>query len=59
MWHGSPSGFLYAVLLAVMVKVRHPAPQQMEPVGRARIMIAILTLIVFVLSFHPFPLTIS
>jgi membrane-associated protease RseP (regulator of RpoE activity) len=58
-WHGSPSGFLYAVLLAVMLKVRHPAPEQMEPLGTARIAVAIITLIVFALSFVPFPITIT
>ena len=58
-WHGSPSGFLYAVLLAVMMKVPHPQPAVMEPLGTPRIAIAILTLIVFVLCFLPFPITIS
>jgi len=58
-WHGSPSGFLYTVLLAVMLKVRHPAPEEMEPLGRGRSIVAIVTLIVFALSFVPFPLTIS
>ena len=58
-WHGSPSGFLYTVLLAVMLKVRHPAPEQMEPLGRGRIVVAIITLIVFALSFVPFPITIT
>ncbi len=58
-WHGSPSGFLYAVLLAVMMKVPHPQPAVMEPLGTTRIMIAIVTLIVFVLCFLPFPITIS
>jgi len=58
-WHGSPSGFLYAVLLAVMMKVPHPQPAVMEPLGTKRILIAIVTLIVFVLCFLPFPLTIS
>ena len=57
-WHGSPSGFLYTVLLAVMLKVRHPAPEKMEPLGRGRIVIAIITVIVFALSFVPFPITI-
>lgn len=57
-WHGSPSGFLYTVLLGVMLKVRHPAPQEMEPLGRARVVVAVITLIVFVLSFVPFPITI-
>jgi membrane-associated protease RseP (regulator of RpoE activity) len=58
-WHGSPSGFLYAVLLAVMMKVPHPQPAVMEPLGGKRIVIAVLTLIVFVLCFLPFPITIS
>ncbi len=58
-WHGSPSGFLYTVLLGVMLRVRHPAPQQAEPLGTGRIVVAIITLIVFALSFVPFPITIS
>jgi membrane-associated protease RseP (regulator of RpoE activity) len=58
-WHGSPSGFLYTVLLGVMLRVRHPAPEKMEPLGTARIVIAIITLIVFALSFVPFPITIT
>src|SRR5215212_4657073 len=58
-WHGSPSGFLYAVLLAVMMKVPHPQPAVMEPLGTKRIVIAILTLIVFMLCCLPFPITIS
>lgn len=57
-WHGSPSGFLYAVLLAVMMKVPHPQPAVMEPLGTKRILIAIVTLLVFVLCFLPFPITI-
>jgi len=58
-WHGSPSGFLYTILLAVMLWVRHPQPQVMEPLGIKRVVIAILTLIVFALSFWPFPITIT
>jgi membrane-associated protease RseP (regulator of RpoE activity) len=58
-WHGSPSGFLYTILLAVMLRVKHPQPQVMEPLGAKRIWIAILTLIVFALSFWPFPITIT
>jgi len=58
-WHGSPSGFLYAVLLAVMMKVPHPQPAIMEPLGVKRMVIAVLTLIVFALCFLPFPITIS
>jgi membrane-associated protease RseP (regulator of RpoE activity) len=59
LWHGSPSGFLYVVLLAVMLRVRHPPPENMEPLGRARIVIGIITLIVFALCFLPFPITID
>ncbi|MBC8032181.1 MAG: site-2 protease family protein [Pyrinomonadaceae bacterium] len=58
-WYGSPSGFLYTVLLAVMLKVRHPAPEQMEPLGNARVVVGVITLIVFALSFVPFPITIN
>ena len=59
LWHGSPSGFVYVVLLAVMLRVRHPQPEQMEPLGTARLAIGIITLIVFVLCFLPFPVTIT
>src|ERR1044072_4876242 len=58
-WHGSPSGFLYAVLLAIMMKVPHPQPAVMEPLGTKRLLIAIMTLIVFAVCFLPFPITIS
>jgi membrane-associated protease RseP (regulator of RpoE activity) len=58
-WHGSPSGFVYVVLLAVMLNVRHPQPEQMEPLGPMRVAIGIITLIVFALCFLPFPITIS
>ncbi len=58
-WHRSPSGFLYAVLLAIMLKVRHPSPDEMEPLGTARLVVAIITLIVFALSFYPFPITLN
>lgn len=59
MWHGSPSGFLYAVLLAVMLRIRHPqAGDESESLGRARAAVAVCTLIVFILCFWPFPITI-
>jgi membrane-associated protease RseP (regulator of RpoE activity) len=58
-WHHSPSGFLYTVLLAIMMRVPHPAPAVMEPLGAKRIAIAILTLVVFILCFWPFPITIT
>ncbi|HZI19045.1 MAG TPA: site-2 protease family protein [Pyrinomonadaceae bacterium] len=59
MWHGAPSGFLYAALLFVMLRVRHPeAGDERQPLGRSRAAIALLTLAVFLLSFLPFPLTV-
>jgi membrane-associated protease RseP (regulator of RpoE activity) len=58
-WYGSPSGFLYTVLLAIMLRVRHPAPEQMEPLGRGRMIVAVITLIVFALSFWPFPIALT
>lgn len=58
--HGAPSGFLYAVLLFVMLRVRHPeaADGGVEALGLARTLVALVTLAVFLLSFAPFPLTI-
>ena len=58
-WHGSPSGFLYTVLLGIMLKVRHPQPPLMEPLGTKRVVIGVLILIVFGLCFLPFPITIK
>jgi membrane-associated protease RseP (regulator of RpoE activity) len=58
-WHGSPSGFLYTVLLGIMLKVKHPQPPVMEPLGTKRVVIGVLTLIVFALCFWPFPITIK
>jgi len=59
LWHHSPSGFVYVMLLAVMLRVRHPAPERLEPLGRARVVIGVVTLIVFALCFLPFPITID
>jgi len=58
-WHGSPSGFVYVILLAIMLRVRHPQPEQMEPLGTMRIVIGIITLIVFAVCYLPFAITIS
>jgi hypothetical protein len=42
-----------------MMKVPHPQPAVIEPLGTKRIVIAIITLIVFALCFWPFPITIT
>ncbi len=60
LWHGAPSGIVYAVLLFVMLRVRHPeAEDERDSLGNARTLVAVLTLLVFLLSFTPFPLTIT
>lgn len=58
-WHGSPSGFLYTILLAVMLRVRHPQAEDTTPLDRNRLLVAWLTLLVFMLCFLPFPITIT
>jgi Zn-dependent protease len=59
MWYSSPSGFLYAVLLGVLLRVRHPQVlDESEPLDSSRALIALLTLVIFVLSFLPFPIKI-
>lgn len=60
LWHHAPGGFVYAVLLFVMLRLPHPrATTEEASLGRARIVIAWLTLAVFLLCFEPFPLSIS
>ena len=58
-WYGSPSGFLYAVLLGVMLRIRHPQVEdESVAMDRPRAIVAIITLLVFLLSFLPFPIKI-
>lgn len=53
--HGSPGGFLYTIILAIMLKVGHPRPPDMTPLDARRRVVALITLVVFALSFWPFP----
>jgi membrane-associated protease RseP (regulator of RpoE activity) len=56
-WYSSPSGFLYAVLLAVMLRIRHPhVEDDSVRLDRSRLIVAVITLLVFALSFLPFPI---
>ena len=60
LWHGAPSGLVYAILLFIMLRIRHPeAEDEGDALGRVRVAVALLTLVVFLLSFTPFPLTLS
>jgi membrane-associated protease RseP (regulator of RpoE activity) len=58
-YFNSPSGFLIAVLLGVMMRIKHPTPWDQTPLDGKRKAIAFLTLLIFALCFVPFPITIS
>lgn len=58
-FYSSPSGFLVAVLLGIMMRVRHPEPYDETPLDTKRKIIALLTLVIFVLCFTPFPIRIN
>jgi len=57
--YSSPSGFLFAVILAVMMRVRHPEPIDDAPLDTKRKFVAVLVLLIFVLCFAPFPIQIK
>lgn len=60
LWHHAPGSFVYAALLFVMLRVPHPrALHEEHSLGGARAAVAWLTLVVFLLSFEPFPISIS
>ena len=58
-FYSSPSGFLIAVILGVMLRIRHPLPFDQTPLDAKRKVVAILTLVIFVLCFVPFPIQIN
>jgi membrane-associated protease RseP (regulator of RpoE activity) len=58
-FYNSPSGILFAILLGVMLRIRHPAPLDDAPLDKRRRIVAFLTLLIFILSFTPFPIKIS
>ena len=58
-YYNSPSGFLIAVLLGVMMRIPHPEPWDQTPLDLKRKIIAFATLMIFVLCFLPFPIQIS
>ena len=55
----SPSGFLFAIILAVMMRIRHPQPYDQTPLDAKRKVIALLTTVIFILCFVPFPIQIN
>lgn len=57
--YNSPSGFLIAILLGIMMRIRHPEPYDQTPLDAKRKAIAFLTFLIFVLCFVPFPIQIN
>lgn len=59
-YHGTPSGLLYSILLLFILRAGHPRVEdEDEPLGRGRIAVAFLTLLVFALCFLPFPVSVQ
>lgn len=58
-YFNSPSGFLIALILAIMMRVGHPTPYDQTPLDAKRKVIAFATLVIFILCFVPFPIKIS
>ena len=57
--YNSPSGLLFTILLGIMLKLRHPEPEDNTPLDFKRLLVAVLTLIIFALCFVPFPIQIK
>lgn len=58
-FYGSPSGFLFTVILGIMLRLGHPEPMDSSPLDFKRKVIAVLTLLIFILSFVPFPIQVK
>ena len=58
-YFNSPSGFLFTVLLGIMMRIKHPTPWDETPLDGKRKLVAILTLLIFGLCFVPFPIQIN
>jgi membrane-associated protease RseP (regulator of RpoE activity) len=57
--YGSPVWFLYVALLALLAFRAHPSTLDDEPdIGRGRRLVAVITAIIFALTFMPFPITV-
>jgi membrane-associated protease RseP (regulator of RpoE activity) len=57
--HQPPVYLLWTFVLLFLMKVGHPPVIEEEPLGKARVALAIFALLVFVLCFMPFPITSS
>jgi membrane-associated protease RseP (regulator of RpoE activity) len=58
-FYHSPMWFLWTFILLFLFKVGHPPVSEEESLGKGRIILAVVALVVFLLCFMPFPITIS
>lgn len=58
-FYGSPSGFLITIILGIMMRIKHPRPHDETPLDPKRMLIALLSLVIFILCFVPFPIQIN
>src|SRR5262249_20572354 len=58
-WGQPPVSALWTLFLFFLMKVGHPPVIEEEPLGRARMTIAVIAGLVFLLCFMPFPITTS
>lgn len=52
----SPVYFLWTLVLVFLLRVGHPPLIEEEPLGKTRIILAVIALLVFILCFLPFPI---
>ena len=52
-----PVYLLWTLVLLFLLRVGHPPVIEEEPLGKVRIILAVIALLVFILCFLPFPIT--
>jgi membrane-associated protease RseP (regulator of RpoE activity) len=58
--HQSPVWFVYVGILGLMLGLKHPpVADEHKPIDRTRLLVGLIGLLVFILSFMPFPITFS
>jgi len=54
-----PGAILFTILLGFMMRVRHPRPVDDSPLDKTRMVVALITCVIFAVSFTPFPIKIG